>query len=138
VSTHQHVVLLVDDEPWFSEALAFALESRGIQCVTATDMTAAIEELQARAVSVLVTDVMMPAGEKFPRVPAAEAGFHFIEHVRKRWPRLPVICLSVIGDQKKIEALRKQGIRYLRKGETPLASAVEAVVSVALGKSYTF
>ena len=46
------VVLLVDDEPWFTEALNAALEADGINCVAVTDMTSALRYTQAN-------DVMM-------------------------------------------------------------------------------
>jgi DNA-binding NarL/FixJ family response regulator len=132
--SEQTVVLLVDDEPWFSEALAFTLESRGFECVTATDMTSAVAALGEHLVTVLVTDIMMPGGPGFPKIEASEAGFHFIEFVQKNWPRLPIICLSVIGDQAKIASLSERGVRYLRKGETPLATAVEIITAVAHGR----
>jgi DNA-binding NarL/FixJ family response regulator len=133
--TEQHgVVLLVDDEPSLTEALAFTLESRGYQCLIATDMTTGAAALRSHPVKVLVTDIMMPAGPSFGNVDASEAGFHFIEFVQKSWPRLPIVCLSVIGDQDKIRSLTDRGVRYLRKGETPLSTAVEVISAVASGR----
>ncbi len=133
--TDDPLVLLVDDEPWFSESLAFTLEAKGFKCLTATSMTAALEILERDLVRVLVTDIMMPGGDKFLQVDAAEAGFRLIDIVQKRWPRLPVICLSVIGDQTQITSLTRRGIRYLRKGETPLSTAVEVIAAIALGRN---
>jgi len=134
--TEQHgVVLLVDDEPSLIEALAFTLESRGYQCLLATDVTQGIAALRRYPVGVLVTDIMMPAGPSFGNVDASEAGFYFIEFVQKSWPGLPIVCLSVIGDQDKISSLRHRGVRYLRKGETPLSTAVEVISAVASGRS---
>src|SRR5438874_920154 len=111
-------VLLVDDEP--SEPLAFSLESRDFDCIIATDMSSAITALEENDIAVLVTDIMMPPGKRFGKLDASEAGFHFINYVKKTWPRLPIICLSVIGDRAKIKLLSDRGVRYLRKGETPL------------------
>lgn len=127
-------ILLVDDEPGFTEALAATLESRGLECLTAVDMTAGVKALQAQDVAVLVTDIMMPPGQIFPDVDASESGFHFIEYVQQHWPRLPIVCLSVIADQAKIRFLTKRGVRYLRKGETPLSTAVEVITAVAEGR----
>jgi len=128
-------VLLVDDEPNLSsEQLAFSLEARDFDCIIATDMSSAVTALEQNEISAVVTDIMMPPGRRFAHISSAEAGFHFIEYVRKNWPRLPVVCLSVIGDQAKIKRLTDQGIRYLRKGETPLATAVEVVTAVATGR----
>lgn len=128
------VILLVDDEPALAEALSFMLESRGFACMIATNMSEGVAALSKYVVRVLVTDIMMPAGLRFDDVDSSEAGFHLINFVQKNWPGIPIICLSVIGDQHKIQSLVDQGVRYLRKGETPLATAVEVITAVALGR----
>ena len=128
-------VLLVDDEPSLSsEPLSFSLESRDFDCIITTDMSAAVTALEANDIAVMVTDIMMPPGKRFSGIDASEAGFHLIDYVRKNWPKLPIICLSVIGDQAKIKRLTDRGVRYLRKGETPLATAVEVVTAMATGR----
>jgi len=128
-------VLLVDDEPCLSsEPLAFSLESRNFDCLIATDMSSAVTALEQNDIAVLVTDIMMPPGNRFRKLDSAEVGFHFIEYVKKNWPRLPIICLSVIGDQAKIKRLTDRGVQYLRKGETPLSTAVDVVTAVATGR----
>ena len=127
-------VLFVEDEPWHIQALIAALESRGVDCILAPNMSEGVMALQLQEVSALVTDIMMPPGPLFPKVDADESGFHFIEHVQEHWPRLPIVCLSVIADQAKIRLLEKRGVRYLRKGETPLSTAVEVVTAVAEGR----
>jgi two-component system capsular synthesis response regulator RcsB len=134
MTTRDLTVLLVDDEPGFIEALAISLESRELTCLNARTVTEGIEILERTQVDVLVTDIMMPGGAKFPRVDAAEAGFHLIDYVQSHWPRIPIVCLSVIGDQARIRLLKRRGIRYLRKGETPLATAIEIILSIARGK----
>jgi DNA-binding NarL/FixJ family response regulator len=135
VNNANRKVLLVDDEPSLSsEPLAFSLESRDFDCIIATDMSSAVTALEQNEISVVVTDIMMPPGNRFQKINSAEAGFHFIEYVNRNWPRLPIVCLSVIGDQAKIKRLTDRGIRYLRKGETPLSTAVEVVTAVATGR----
>jgi CheY-like chemotaxis protein len=126
--------LLVDDEPGFIEALVLSLESRGLTCVSARNVTEGIRILEQTQVDILVTDVMMPGGTSFAGVDAAEAGFYLIDYVQDHWPKVPIVCLSVIGDQARIHLLKKRGIRYLRKGETPLSTAVEIISSIARGK----
>ena len=127
-------ILLVDDEPWFTEGLAAALEARNYQCVRAADMTGGVKALQEHTIAALVTDIMMPPGSAFKSVESSESGFQFIEYVKEHWPRLPIVCLSVIADQAKIRFLMKRGVRYLRKGETPLSTAVEVITAVAEGR----
>ena len=126
--------LLVDDEPGFIESLILSLESRELTCLSARNVTEGINILEQTQVNILVTDIMMPGGARFAEVDAAEAGFHLIDYVQEHWPKIPIVCLSVIGDQARIRLLKRRGIRYLRKGETPLSTAIEVIVSVARGK----
>ncbi len=124
-------VLLVDDEPGFIDALAASLEARGYGCIIATNMSDGVKQLGKYSVNVVVTDIMMPPGSAFKRVESDEAGFHFIEYIQQNWPNLPIVCLSVIADQAKIRLLTARGVRYLRKGETPLDTAIEVITAVA-------
>jgi CheY-like chemotaxis protein len=127
------VVLFVDDEPWFHESLRFALESRGFECHFTTDMTTALEFLETKTVSVVVTDIMMPAGKKFPHVDSQETGFFFIKKLKAEIPGMRIVCLSVIGDEAKIRALRGLRVEYLRKGEVPLSTVIQTIEREAEG-----
>lgn len=124
-------ILFVDDEPWFHESLRFALEPKGFKCLFATDMTTALEILDTHEVAVVVTDIMMPAGPKFPQIDSQETGFHLIQKLRSERPEVALICLSVIGDELKIRPLRAMRIDYLRKGEVTLATVVQTIERAA-------
>lgn len=134
MSSAAGIILLVDDEPWLTQALLFSLEAAEFECVAATDVSEAMQIMRSRKVRALVTDIMMPGGADYPEIDSSDAGFHLIKLVRSAWRDVPIVCLSVIGDQKKINSLTRQGIRYLRKGETPLSTAVEVVTAVATGR----
>lgn len=127
-------ILLVDDELPKLEALIATLESNGAECIRAKNMPEGIKVLQTHDVAAVVTDVMMEPGPSFPHVDADECGFQFIEQVQQNWPRLPIVCLSVIADQAKIRFLARRRVRYLRKGETPLSTAVDVIMAVAEGR----
>jgi CheY-like chemotaxis protein len=127
------VVLFVDDEPWFHESLRFALESKGFECHFRTDMTSALEFLKNNQVSVVVTDIMMPAGKDFPEVDSQETGFFFVKKLKTEMPEIRIICLSVIGDEAKIRSLRGLRIDYLRKGEVPLSTVIQSIEREAEG-----
>ncbi len=131
--TPRFTILFVDDEPWLSEALRLKLEARDFDCVSKSDMSEAWDYLENNKVTVLVTDIMMPAGDSFPDIDSSETGFHFVRKVRKSFPDTSIICLSVIGDQKKINELKRIGVLYLRKGETPLSTAAKLIESKATG-----
>jgi CheY-like chemotaxis protein len=129
-----YTIVFVDDEPWgLSSPLRLALESRGFICPSFSDMSSGWEFIKNNAVDVVVTDIMMPGGPSFPDVDSLTAGFHFVKLIRENFGNLPIICLSVIGDQKKINELKKQNILYLRKAETPLETAVRLIQSKATG-----
>jgi len=130
-----HTILFVDDEPVSTEPLRLLLEAKGFDCVSRTNMSEAMEFIREWEVSVLVSDIMMPSGNAFPEIDSSETGFHFVSMVRDAFPDVRIICLSVIGDQNKIEKLKKRGVLYLRKGETPLATAASLIESKATGVS---
>ena len=127
-------ILFVDDEPWLSQPLLLSLEAKGFLCVSKSNMTDGLDYMARNSVDLLVTDVMMPAGDSFPNIDSSTTGFHFMRKVRQQSPRMPIICLSVIGDVEKIEELKRQNILYLRKGETPLETAVRLIESKVTGK----
>lgn len=128
-------ILFVDDEPFSTEPLRLVLEAKGFDCASRTDMSEAMEFIRKWEVSVLVSDIMMPSGKDFPEIDSSETGFHLVSMVREEFPEIRIICLSVIGDQSKIEKLKKRGVLYLRKGETPLNTAVDLIESKATGVS---
>ena len=75
MSSLSGVILLVDDEPWLTQALLFSLEAEGFECVTATDVSEAMRIVRSRKVRALVTDIMIPGGVDYPEVDSSTAGF---------------------------------------------------------------
>ena len=128
-------ILFVDDEPNSTDALRVLLEAQGFHCVSLSDMTSALHFLRKESVDVVVSDIMMPGGSDFSEIDSAETGFFLTARIRQEFPDVRVICLSVIGDQSKIQNLKRRGILYLRKGETPLNTAARLIESKATGLS---
>jgi DNA-binding NarL/FixJ family response regulator len=129
----KHTLLFVDDEPWLTQALRMTLEERGFHCVVRTDASGAWEYIRWNEVSALITDVMMPPGDEFTKVESCKAGYFLIEKVREKFPRMSIICLSVVSDRAKIQELKRKGVQFLRKGETPLNTARRLVEFKATG-----
>lgn len=127
-------ILFADDEPWLNEALRLSLEAQGFKCISVTNMTEAVRILEAESVKVLVTDIMMPSGEDFPDVDPSSAGFSLVRLAQRKFPEVSLICLSVIGDPRKIAELKRQRVLYLRKGETTLETAIKLISSKATGR----
>lgn len=128
-------ILFVDDEPTLSEALQAKMEARGFQCVSRNDMTSALAYMQEEAVAAVVTDIMMPAGDDFPSIDSSETGFFFVKKLRKEFPGVGVVCLSVIGDQRKINELKKLNVLYL--GKATRLSRLQRSLSNPRRRDYT-
>lgn len=126
-------VLFVDDEPWLQTAIIAVLEAENYKCISKTNATDAVRFISKNNVDILVTDIMMPAGEDFYKTDSSMVGLKLVEFVKAKYPDLPIICLSVIGDQVIINDLKKKGVLYLRKGETPLQTAIDLIKSKIVG-----
>ncbi len=77
-------VLLLDDDEDLSSLLKAALVSRGLEVIEAGNACDADEALQRRSVDLVIVDGLLPD------VP----GLEFIEHLRKRDPRIRVVFVS--------------------------------------------
>jgi two-component system, NtrC family, response regulator HydG len=130
---NQIKILFVDDEPWGTEALRLKLEGRGFICETAMDMSSALKLMDKEKYELVVTDIMMSAGEDFPDIESSTTGIKFADKIRQKYPDMQIICLSVIGDQQIINSLKQKGVLYLRKGETSLDVAAGLIESKAKG-----
>jgi CheY-like chemotaxis protein len=127
------LIVFVDDEPSFIDALIAGLEGRNYECKHFSDMSSALKFINSSNVSLVVTDIMMPSGVDFPQVDSSETGFFLIEKLLEKKTSFPIICLSVIGDQEKIQKLKRKNVLYLRKGETPLETAMKLIESKIKG-----
>jgi len=130
---HRYSILFVDDEPWHCNALRYSLENLGFECISVQNATDAWERLEQGGIDVVVTDVMMPGGALFDDVDSQEMGYELVGRIRRKWRSQSIICLSVIGDNQRIAELKRQNALYLRKGETPLETAIDVIKSKATG-----
>ncbi len=126
-------ILFADDEPHLQDALHAVLEAEGFRCLSCSSMTEAVKALHETEIAVLVTDIMMPAGPDFPEIDSATTGHHLVDYTLHHFPGTAIICLSVIGEQRVIDRLKRKGVLFLRKGETPLEKAVQRIKSKATG-----
>jgi twitching motility two-component system response regulator PilH len=60
VATDRPLLLIVDDEPSYTEVLAEACEERGFEVDTANTASAGVQKALQRAPTVILMDVMMP------------------------------------------------------------------------------
>jgi DNA-binding NtrC family response regulator len=79
-------VLFVDDDVAFADEAARSLETVGMRTVVALGSLAALDDFDANAIDVIVTDIKLPAGENH--------GLALARMINKRRPRVPVILMT--------------------------------------------
>jgi DNA-binding NarL/FixJ family response regulator len=99
-------VLVVDDEPFFREAIRDALAEAGISCKTVAAGDEAIEAAEDPGVGAVVLDLQLPG----------RGGLEVLRRIRASRPAVRVIVLSTHTDQELVlEALRVHACDYLAK-----------------------
>ena len=99
-------VLVVDDEPAFSEPLAERLALRGYDTATAQDADAALVELARSPRDLIFLDVGLPGMD----------GVDLLKILRERYPQVDVVMLSGAGDMgKAVQAMRRGALNWLSK-----------------------
>lgn len=115
-------LLIVDDEPAFTEILAQRLSKRGFAVKTAADGGTALRELQDdQSIEVVVLDVAMPGMD----------GIETLNAIKKDHALIEVIMLTGRGTvETAVEAIRLGAFNYLLKPceiEDLLAQLNEAI-----------
>ncbi len=114
--------LLVEDVEMYREGLRLVLEKDGSIVVTgeAEDGNAALELLLKEQPDVVVTDIQMPVFD----------GIELTKEVRKYYPDIPVIALTVFEDDQLVVDMLEAGAKgYLLKNNTSqkITAAIKAV-----------
>jgi FixJ family two-component response regulator len=100
------LILVVDDERFFREALRDLLESDGLAVRTASSAAEALDAAEDPLVGVVVLDIQLPD----------QSGLSVLRQLRERRPALRVVMLSAHTDQEYVlEALRLGACDYLAK-----------------------
>jgi DNA-binding response OmpR family regulator len=130
-------VLLVDDEQSFLEALADALAFEGYRVLKARDVSTALAILQREQVDLVTVDIMLSPGASLDgKVDPQRAGVYLCEKLFQAYPQVPAFCLSVVNNTETICRIQDMGIRFLRKGETPLRTVLGMIKSQLTGIAY--
>lgn len=99
-------ILVVEDEEDMAVLLRRALERRGFRVDLAGNGTEALAALATRPYALLITDIFMPRMN----------GLRLVEAARQRWPHLPVILITGLGDwQSYVRAMDLHVVAYLTK-----------------------
>ncbi|MFZ0959665.1 MAG: response regulator [Terriglobia bacterium] len=127
-------ILLIDDEQGFLEPLEDALKHEGYRVLKARDASTAVDILKRERIDLVSVDIMLSPGARLEgSVDAQRAGVYLCELIAKDYPALDAFCLSVVTDAKTIGHIKSLGIRFLRKGETPLRTVLRLMTSRLTG-----
>jgi len=131
-------ILVVDDEQGYVEPLRDALEFGGYRVLTARSAEEALRVAAEMRIDLATVDIMMPPGESLESsVASHEAGLYVCKELRRKYPSLDLFCISVVTDERVIREVKALGIRFLRKGETPLRTVLEMLESRLTGVAYS-
>jgi two-component system OmpR family response regulator len=120
-------VLIVEDDPAIRSGVAGALAADGYETVEAEDGERGLACWRDDgSVALVLLDIMLPKID----------GLHVLESIRERRPRLPVICLTALGEEAdRVRGLRAGADDYIVKpfGLDELLARVEAVLRRSAG-----
>jgi CheY-like chemotaxis protein len=135
---NKKTVLLVDDEQGFLSALVDALEFEGCRVLKASSVDEALVLLAAQHVDLVTVDIMLDPGPSLERtIDSQTAGLYLCETIRGKYPQVEAFALSVVSDMEVIKRIESLGVRFLRKGETPLRTVLDMIRSRLTGLAYS-
>jgi two-component system nitrogen regulation response regulator NtrX len=131
-------VLLIDDEQSFLEPLADALEYEGYHVLKAYTAVEALEILKRENVDLVTIDIMLEPGKALEdKIDSHQAGIYLCREIRQTYPSIHAFCISVVSDVRTIRRIEALGVRFLRKGETPLRTVLNMIRSRLTGIAYS-
>jgi response regulator RpfG family c-di-GMP phosphodiesterase len=98
--------LVVDDEPRLRQVLLHLMRSDGFQCFEAGNGAEAVELLQQRPVTLVMSDMRMPRMD----------GIELLRVVRDRWPDTAVVMITAVAEvEVAVSCLSMGAMDYLTK-----------------------
>lgn len=123
--------IIADDHPVVLMGARAALEATGDIEVAgeAANGDQLIELLACLPCDVLVTDFSMPGGRYGD-------GLSLIDLLRRRYPRLPIVVLTMVNNAAVLQTMRSRGAIGLCDKRAPLREVAVAVRFAAAGRAY--
>jgi two-component system capsular synthesis response regulator RcsB len=124
-------IILADDHPIVRSGVRALLENSVGVSVAAdvgspTELMDAIEKTEC---DLVLTDFSMPGGQMAD-------GLHMIGMIRRHWPKLPVIVLTMVNNGGVLNAILATGVRGLLSKSDALNELPLAVQAVSHGREY--
>ena len=99
-------ILIVDDELDVARVLEKMLKKKGYKIQVAFDGLEALKKLHRNHFELVITDLLMPRLD----------GMRLLKKIREKWPTLPVMVITAVGDEQLHHKLLSMGVSaYLRK-----------------------
>jgi two-component system response regulator AtoC len=104
MSTPQHTILAVDDEPHMRRLLEISLRQAGYRALSAGNGREALELIQQQQIDLVVSDLHMPG----------MSGLQLLSAIRKQYEQLPFIMVTAQGEIKTaVEAMKLGASDYI-------------------------
>jgi two-component system nitrogen regulation response regulator GlnG len=101
-----NAVWVIDDDRSIRWVLEKALEREGIACEVFNSASEALARLEKSRPAVVVSDINMPG----------PSGLEFLQHVKEKLPRVPVIIMTAYSDlDSAVAAFQSGAFEYLSK-----------------------
>jgi CheY-like chemotaxis protein len=135
---YSKTVLIIDDDQMFQEPLAEALEYEGYRVLKARTGDEALSILERQHIDLVTIDIMLDPGNLLQgKVDSHNTGIFLCQQISRNYPHIDAFCISVISEIKIIRQIESLGIRFLRKGETPLRTVLNMLRSRLTGIAYS-
>lgn len=124
-------IIIADDHPVVRIGTKAVIESSGVGRVVAEASSASelMEVLKAHPCDVLVTDYSMPGGDQ-------AGGFAMISMIRRHYPELPVVQLSVANNLAILRMVVSTGVQGLVDKASSMDELPHAIVTVYRKQAY--
>lgn len=104
-------ILFLEDEPIIREVLTEYMQMKSYKVTTAEDGQQALDLLEKQGFDMAVLDIMVPK----------VSGLEVLRRTREKYPELPVIMLTALGDEKtQLAAFNDYADDYVIKPVSPI------------------
>lgn len=98
-NTHSNHILVVDDDQSLREFLEILFKKEGYKVSVAKNAKDALELLHSNLISLVLSDIRMPGMD----------GVAFLNHLKQKYPTLPVILITAFGSLDTAVTAMKEG-----------------------------
>jgi two-component system, NarL family, captular synthesis response regulator RcsB len=124
-------IILADDHPIVRSGVRLLIESATSACVVAEagSPEELFKALDDEPCDLVLTDFNMPGGQ-------VADGLNMLSQLNRRWPKLPVIVLTMMSNIGVLRSILATGVRGLLNKSDALTELTLAIQAVSHGREY--